>query len=99
MRPIYTAQLDKIRPVLILTREQVRPYLNRISVAPITSTIRGLSSEVPVGLDNGLDHAAVVSCDNVVTVPKAALRDQIGFLLPVQETQLTEALSAAFDLA
>lgn len=99
MRPIYTAQLDKVRPVLLLTREQVRPYLSRVTVAPITTTIRGLSSEIAVGPENGLDHQAVVSCDNVVTVPKSALRDPIGFLLPEQEPQLTGAISAAFDLA
>jgi len=53
MRPIYAAHLDKTRPVLILTREVVRPHLSRVTVAPITSTIRGLSTEVPVGAANG----------------------------------------------
>ncbi len=40
MRPIHTAKLDKTRPVLILTRELVRPHLTRVTVAPITSTVR-----------------------------------------------------------
>src|SRR5664280_1857517 len=70
VRPIHAARLDKTRPVLVLTREMVRPHLNRVSVAPITSTIRGLSTEVPVGAGNGLDHDSVVNCDNIVTVPK-----------------------------
>ncbi|MDA8067257.1 MAG: type II toxin-antitoxin system PemK/MazF family toxin, partial [Actinomycetota bacterium] len=48
MRPIHTAALDKARPVLVLTRELVRPHLNSVTVAPITSTIRGLSTEVLV---------------------------------------------------
>lgn len=82
----------------MLTRELVRPHLTRVTVAPITSAIRGLSTEVPVGPDNGLDHAGVVSCDNVVTVPTAALGRQIGRLLPAQEIVLTAALHAAFDL-
>ena len=69
MRPIHLAHLDKTRPVLVLTRELVRPHLSRVTVAPITSTIRGLSTELPVGPDNGVDHPSVVSCDNVVTVP------------------------------
>ena len=63
-----------------------------------TSTIRGLSTEVPVGPDNGLDQPSVVSCDNVVTVPKSALGRQIGRLRPAQEVALTAALHAAFDL-
>lgn len=98
MRPIHTAQLDKVRPVLVLTREIVRPYLTRVTVAPITSTIRGLSTEVPVGRRNGLHHASVISCDNIVTVPAAALGPQIGYLLPAQEAALTNAIHAAFDL-
>jgi mRNA interferase MazF len=98
MRPIYAARLDKTRSVLILTREVVRPHLSRVTVAPITSTIRGLSTEVPVGPANGLDHASVVSCDNIVTVPVSALGRQLGFLLSEQETALTHAVQAAFDL-
>jgi mRNA interferase MazF len=98
MRPIHAARLDKTRPVLILTREVVRPHLSRVTVAPITSTIRGLSTEVSVGQANGLDHASVVSCDNILTVPVRALGRQLGFLLAEQETALTEAIRAAFDL-
>ena len=98
MRPIHSARLDKTRPVLILTRDVVRPHLSRVTVAPITSTIRGLSTEVPVGPANGLDHDSVVSCDNIVTVPSSALGRQLGFFLTEQETALTEAIRAAFDL-
>jgi mRNA interferase MazF len=98
MRPIHAARLDKTRPVLILTREVVRPHLSRVTVAPITSTIRGLSTEVSVGPTNGLDHASVVSCDNILTVPVTALGRQLGILLAEQETALTEAIRAAFDL-
>jgi mRNA interferase MazF len=76
----------------------VRPYLTRVTVAPITTTIRGLSTEVPVGRRNGLHQASVISCDNIVTVPAAALGPQIGYLLPAQEAALTNAVQAAFDL-
>ncbi len=98
MRPIHTAELDKERPVLVLTRELVRPYLAQVTVAPLTTTVRGLSTEVAVGHANGLEAECVVSCDNVVTVPAAALARQIGFLLPAQEQALTAAIGAAFDL-
>lgn len=73
MRPIHTAQLDKPRPVLVLTREIVRPYMTRVTVAPITTTARGLSTELPVGPANGLKAECVVSCDNIVTVPASSL--------------------------
>ncbi len=98
MRPIHVAHLDKARPVLVLTRDIVRPHLSRVTVAPITTIVRGLSTEVPVGPANGLDHDSVVSCDNVVTVPADALGRQLGFLLTDQEPALSEAIRTAFDL-
>jgi mRNA interferase MazF len=98
MRPIHVAHLDKARPVLVLTREVVRPHLSRVTVAPITTTARGLSTEVQVGRANGLAGSSVVSCDNIATIPTDALRDQIGVLLDHQEQELSEAIRAAFDL-
>ena len=98
MRPIHVADLDKRRPVLVLTRELVRPAMRRVTVAPITSQQRGLATEVPVGPENGLEASGVVSCDNIVTVPADALGRVIGFLLPSQEPDLTEAILAGFDL-
>jgi mRNA interferase MazF len=99
MRPIHLAKLDKVRPVLLLTREQVRPYVTRITVAPITSTVRGLSTEVLLSSEqNGVDHPCVVSCDNIVTVPVGAIGRAIGRLMPDQEAALAAAIVAAFDL-
>lgn len=98
MRPIHLAQLDTSRPVVILTREAVRPHLTRVTVAPITSTIRGLSTEVAVGRANGIEHDSVISCDNIVTVPVSTVGRQLGYLLASQEGALSEAIRAAFDL-
>lgn len=98
MRPIHAAKLDKTRPVLVLTRELVRPHLSRVTVAPITGTVRGLSTEVPVGPANGLEKDSVVSCDNIVTIPVSALGRGLGFFFPSQEAALSEAIRAAFDL-
>jgi mRNA interferase MazF len=98
MRPIHLASLDKTRPVLILTRETVRPVLRSITVAPIISTIRGLSTELAVGRANGLDHDSVVACDNITTVPRAAVGRLIGYLQPAQEPELARAITAAYDL-
>jgi mRNA interferase MazF len=98
MRAIHDAQRDKARPVLILTRELVRPHLRTVTVAPITKTIRGLSSEVGVDATNGLTEPSVISCDNITTIPTDAVGEQIGLLLDSQEPALREAIVAAFDL-
>ncbi len=98
MRPIHIAHLDTARPVLVLTRELVIPERTQVTVAPVTPTARGLSVEIAVGQSNGLGHDSVVNCDNIVTIPEAALGARIGYLLPAQEAELTAAIHAAFDL-
>ncbi|TDD30330.1 type II toxin-antitoxin system PemK/MazF family toxin [Kribbella turkmenica] len=98
MRPIHVARLDKPRPVVVLTRELIRPRLTNVTVAPITSTIRGLSTEVRVGPRNGLDHDSAISCDNIQTIPKLQLGRLIGYLHADQEAQLFESIVLAFDL-
>lgn len=98
MRPIHLARLDKARPVLILTRDLARPAMSTVTVAPVTSTIKGLSTEVPVGPANGLDHDCVVSCDNILTISTTNLGRQIGWFTDQQEWELAAALVLAFDL-
>ena len=98
MRPILIAEMDKMRPVVLMTRESVAGRMRRVTVAPITGTIRGLSTEVTVGPDNGLDQESVISCDNLTTIPAEDLRYQVGTLNPDQERKLTEAIMVAFDL-
>ena len=72
--------------------------MTKVTVAPITTTIKGLSSEVRVGLENGLDHDCVVALDNVVTVPVDLLGRTVGYLRAEQEVQLARAVVLAFDL-
>ncbi|MDQ6835538.1 MAG: type II toxin-antitoxin system PemK/MazF family toxin [Actinomycetota bacterium] len=98
MRPIHLARLDKSRPVVVLTRELVRPHLSTVTVAPITTTIRGLSTEVSLGAPNGLEERCVIACEHITTIPVAALAHQVGRLLEEQERDLTDAIRAAFDL-
>jgi mRNA interferase MazF len=98
MRPIHEAPLDKARPALVLTRDRVRQHRRWVTVAPITTTSRGLTTEVAVGPANGLDHDGVVNVDNIITIPVTDLGRQIGRLLPDQENALTAAIHAAFDL-
>ena len=98
MRDIHIAHLDKERPVLVLTREPVRHAMRRVTVAPITATSKGLSTEVPVGPANGLDQPCVVSCDHIITIDKSTLGRHLGFLLEPQEHELAAAIVSAFAL-
>jgi mRNA interferase MazF len=98
MRPIHLARLDKTRPALVLTRAVALPHLTWLTVAPITSRIRGIAVEVAVGPVNGIDHDAVINLDNVVTIRASDLGRRIGRLLPAQELALSAAIHAAFDL-
>lgn len=98
MRTIASVQLNKRRPALILTRQSALHVLTWVTIAPITSTIRGISSEVAVGPRNGLDHDSVVSCDNITTVRRTAVGNALGLLFDDQEPALARAISDAFDL-
>lgn len=98
MREISLVRLDKTRPALVLTRDAARAAMTKVTVAPITTTMKGLSSEVRVGPENGLDHDCAVSLDDVVTVPVEALGRVVGYLRPEQEAALAKAVVLAYDL-
>ena len=83
---------------MVLTRELVRDSMTSVTVAPITTRILGLYSEVPVGTENNLSEPGVISCDNIQTISRSDLGKQIGWLLPQQEKALADAISHAFDL-
>lgn len=65
------------RPVLVLTRDPVADRIDGIVVAACTRTIRGLSSELPLGPEDGMPEACVASFDNLHTVRRAVMRQQI----------------------
>lgn len=71
---------DKKRPVVVLSRQSAIPRLSTVIVAPITSTIRGLPSEVSVGELEGLKHPSVINLDHLYTVPQAQLGNYLGQL-------------------
>lgn len=98
MHTIWLARLDKTRPVLVLTREEVRAVRRLVTVAPITTTVRGLRSEVLVDRRNGLDHDSAVNVDSITTIPRDDLVRPVGALLDGQEHDLTRAFHEAFDL-
>jgi len=99
LRAIHLANVGtKVRPVLVLTRAVALRHLHWVSVAPVTSTVRGIAVEVPVGRRNGLDHDGVASLDNVQTIRRETLGRVVGYLLWEQEPALTAAIRAAYDL-
>jgi len=88
------------RPVCVLTRTAGVPVLRAVTCAPITRTIRGIPSEVEVGPGEGLPEAGVITCDNILTVPKAALDPEpVGVLDLGKRADLDRALRFALDIA
>jgi mRNA interferase MazF len=73
---------DKRRPVLVLTRHFALDYLGEVTIAPITGTIRGIASEVPLTVADGMSMACAVNCDHLQTVPKNRLGPLIATLGP-----------------
>lgn len=98
MRPIFLARVDKPRPAVLLTREIAVGYLTSVTVAPITTRIHGLGSEVRVGPENGLECASVINCDNITTIKRSDLLQKIGMLTEDQNQALADAIGHAFDL-
>jgi mRNA interferase MazF len=86
---------DKQRPVLVLTRGSALRYLSRATVAPITSTIRGVPSEVVLGPDDGMKEPCAINLHNVVTVPQAGLGRRVATLAPTRMRDVCAALAFA----
>ena len=99
MRAIHLVRLDKIRPAVLLTRYVAIPYLSMITVAPITSSVRGIATEVPVSPAHGLDHDHVIHLDTITTVPSEHVGAFVGLLGPHDEALLVQAVLAAFGFA
>lgn len=87
------------RPVVIVTRDVVIPLLTRVTVAPVTNTVRGIPSEVPLGPGEALERDCVANCDNLATIPKDSLRRRRGELGPESLQELSRALSVALEIS
>lgn len=71
---------DKRRPVLILTRDSAISFLTSITIAPITTTVRSIPSEVVLSEADGLETLCAVNLDNIQTVPKAKVGGYVTHL-------------------
>lgn len=92
------AQPDKRRPVLILTRNSVLQYLGEATIAPVTSTVRDIPSEVFLSKDDGMHRDCAVNCDHLQTVSKARIGALITSLPRERMAAVGRAIRFALDL-
>jgi mRNA interferase MazF len=98
---IWVANLPppwKRRPVIVITRDVAIPALSNVTVVVITSTVRGLRTEVPLGAEHGLDQKCAASCDNILTLEVRRLVRRLGELGPAKTDELDAALRVALEL-
>jgi mRNA interferase MazF len=74
---------DKIRPVVVLTRDSIIPHLGEVTIAPVTSTIRDIPSEVLLDKADGMPRECAVNCDHIQTVARAKIGSLITLSTPL----------------
>lgn len=89
---------DKRRPVLILTRDSILPHLNEVTVAPLTTTIRDIPTEVILTPADDVPEECAVNCDHIQTVAQARVGKLITTLSSFQMEQVSRAVNFALDL-
>jgi mRNA interferase MazF len=89
---------DKRRPVLVLTRDSILEYLGEVTVAPVTSTVRGIPSEVVLLPADGMARECAINCDHIQTVSKGKVGAAITTITPARMAQVTRAIRFALDL-
>ncbi len=92
------AHPDKKRPVLILTRDSILEYLGEVTVAPVTSTIRDIPSEVALAKEDGMSRRCAVNCDHIQTVAKGRLGSRITALSADKMSTVANAIGFALNL-
>jgi mRNA interferase MazF len=94
---VWLAELDRDRPVIILTRNPMGAYLSALIAVPVTATLRGTRNEVPVGASDGIRYDSAANIDNLTSVRLDALIARVGQVRPQTLQALCEAL--AFTVA
>lgn len=90
---------DKRRPVVILTRDSALEFLGEVTVAPVTTTIRDIPSEVPLAKEDGMSRPCAVNLDHIQTVSRGRIGAVITTLTPDRMTQVRKALSFALGFS
>lgn len=88
---------DKKRPVLVLTRDSALEYLGEVTVAPITTTIRDIPTEVVLGVEDGMKQESAINLDHLQTVPRNKLGGLITTVPDVVLDEVRKALLFALD--
>ncbi|MGD8471504.1 MAG: type II toxin-antitoxin system PemK/MazF family toxin [Desulfobacteraceae bacterium] len=88
----------KKRPVLVLTRNSILEYLGEVTIAPITSTIRDIPSEVFLSKNEGMQRDCAINVDHIQTVSQRKIGSLITRLSSEKIRQVREAISFALDL-
>ena len=83
---------DKVRPVVVLTRSSAISYLSTVIVAPITSTVRGVSSEVRLDTEDGMKVPCAVNLHNTTTALQERLGPRVAQLSPSRMREICAAL-------
>jgi len=89
---------DKKRPVLILTRDSILDYLGEVTVAPVTSTVREIPSEVFLSVSDGMPRDCAINFDHIQTVSKGKIGSLITTISPQKMKQVREAVIFALSL-
>jgi mRNA interferase MazF len=89
---------DKMRPVLILTRDSILEYLGEVTVVPVTSTIREIPSEVFLSEQDGMPRDCAVNCDHIQTVSKGKVGGLITTLSNEKLANVRDAIIFALYL-
>lgn len=97
IRLIRFAPPDKERPAVVLTRDTGLQYLTRITVAPITSTIRDVPSEVALGIEDGMKTPCAVNLYNIATVHRSAIGRRVGQLGAERMREVCASLGYALE--
>jgi len=87
-----------IRPAVVVTRDGIIPFLTSVTVVMVTSTIRGVSTEVPLDRNNGVSGSCVANCLHIITIGKDNIGSVIGTLDPEQLFGLGVALKISLGL-
>jgi mRNA interferase MazF len=83
---------DKKRPVVVLTRDSAVDYLSTVTVAPITSAVRGVPSEVLLNEEDGMKAACAVNLHNAITVSQVRLGKRVAQLSAARMNEICAAL-------